>query len=105
MLALHDDWLPPSLNLQEPDEAPLEEEHLCDAITDAGYRIVKRHRNWEIYPHEIPPRLLDRLQGEGFRQAFHAKGRMSGLMERFPVHVVTEPLVGLAGATELARRL
>ncbi len=36
-------------------------DEVFDTIADAGYRIVKRHRNWEIYPHEIPPRLKDWL--------------------------------------------
>jgi glucokinase len=36
----------------------------------------------------MPLHLLPALRGEGFMRAFTRKGRLSGLMERMPVHVV-----------------
>jgi len=36
----------------------------------------------------MPLHLLPALRGEGFMQAFTRKGRLGGLMERMPVHVV-----------------
>lgn len=53
----------------------------------------------------IAPRLLPRLQQGPFLAAFTAKGRMAPLLEAMPVHVVTEPKVGLLGAAVAAGRL
>ena len=46
----------------------------------------------------IPPRILPALQGEAFAQAFRNKGRMTTLMDRFPVRVIVNPSVALLGA-------
>ncbi|MBC7162841.1 glucokinase [Immundisolibacter sp.] len=39
-----------------------------------------------------------------FVDAFHAKGRMAGLLRRMPLHVIGEPRVGLLGAAAHAAR-
>ena len=39
-----------------------------------------------------------------FVDAFHAKGRMAGLLRRMPLHVIGEPRVGLLGAAVHAAR-
>ncbi|HEX2797231.1 MAG TPA: glucokinase [Immundisolibacter sp.] len=39
-----------------------------------------------------------------FVDAFHAKGRMAGLLHRMPLHVIGEPRVGLLGAAAHAAR-
>jgi glucokinase len=46
----------------------------------------------------IPPRILSLLQGGEFMAGFRDKGRFSAWMETLPVHVVTDPDVGLKGA-------
>lgn len=46
----------------------------------------------------IPPRILPRLQGGEFLAGFHAKGRFSEGMQAIPVHVITDPDIGLKGA-------
>jgi len=46
----------------------------------------------------LPPRLLSRLRGTAFSQAFTDKGRFTDLMQRIPVDVVTETHCGLFGA-------
>jgi glucokinase len=53
----------------------------------------------------IAPRIVDRLKGEAFRTAFRDKGRLSALLSRIPVHVITNPNVGLLGAAAVAGRL
>jgi glucokinase len=50
----------------------------------------------------LPPRLLPALRGRRFADAFTSKGRFTGLMQRIPVHVVTETRCGLFGAARLA---
>lgn len=53
----------------------------------------------------IAPKLLPCLQQGAFMEAFFDKGRMAGLMQRFPVHVITNPHCGLLGAAHFAARL
>ncbi len=50
----------------------------------------------------IAPKLGALLASERFLQSFRAKGRMAHLMPKFPLHVVRQPDVGLAGATRLS---
>ncbi|MGM0411690.1 MAG: glucokinase [Pseudomonadota bacterium] len=50
----------------------------------------------------IPPRLLPALREPAFLEAFNDKGPMTPLATRLPVHVVTEPRVGLLGAARRA---
>ena len=42
------------------------------------------------------------LQQPGFLQAYGDKGRMSGLVNRLPIHIVMEPRAGLLGAIQYA---
>jgi glucokinase len=46
----------------------------------------------------IPPRIIPVLRKRPFMEAFRNKGRMSGLMDEFPVHVILNPKVALMGA-------
>ncbi len=50
----------------------------------------------------IAPKLIDLLKQEQFLHAFTAKGRMARLVQDMPVHVVTQPQVGLMGAAAAA---
>jgi len=52
----------------------------------------------------IAPKILDRLRDGPFLEAFRAKGRLTSLMQEFPVHVVTNDGVGLLGAAAVAAR-
>jgi hypothetical protein len=53
----------------------------------------------------IVPRLVQRLDRELFLAAFRNKGRLSSLLEKVPVHIITNPSVGLLGAAAAAGRL
>jgi len=46
----------------------------------------------------IPPRIVPALENGLFMEAFRNKGRMSGLMDTFPVHVALNPDAALMGA-------
>ncbi len=46
----------------------------------------------------IPPRIIPALRKISFMEAFRNKGRMSGLMDEFPIHVILNPKVALMGA-------
>ncbi len=50
----------------------------------------------------IAPKLGSLLASERFLRPFRAKGRMTHLMPKFPLHVVRQTDVGLAGATRLS---
>ena len=50
----------------------------------------------------IPPKVADLLAGGTFLERFFAKGRMTGLMRRMPVHVVMDDRVALLGAAACA---
>ena len=52
----------------------------------------------------IAPRIIERLKGEEFLAAFRDKGRLSELVSRIPVYVITNPYVGLLGAAAVAAR-
>ena len=53
----------------------------------------------------IPSRIPRVLQEPRFMQAFRNKGRMSGLMDSFPVRVILNPKAALLGAAVQAMRL
>ena len=46
----------------------------------------------------IPPRILPKLQSEGFLRRIDAKGRLLSLLEGMPVHIVLNPRAALLGA-------
>jgi glucokinase len=50
----------------------------------------------------ISPKILPKLQGKLFMEAFLDKGRMRPLIEAMPVHVVTNEKAGLLGAARCA---
>ena len=52
----------------------------------------------------IPRRLLTVLRSPAFLKPFHSKGRLSPLLARIPLHVVTRPGMGLLGARHYALR-
>lgn len=50
----------------------------------------------------IAPRILPILQSGGFLEAFHAKGRYGGLLERMAVRIILDDLCALRGAARFA---
>lgn len=50
----------------------------------------------------IAAKLLPLLAGGAFLRGFHDKGRMRGIAESVPVHVVTDESLGLKGAAAIA---
>ncbi len=53
----------------------------------------------------IAPRIAERLKSGPFLTAFRDKGRLSDLLSRIPVHVITNPDVALLGAAAVAARI
>ncbi|MBI3773261.1 MAG: glucokinase [Gammaproteobacteria bacterium] len=53
----------------------------------------------------IAPKIIQQLQSDLFLPAFHHKGKMSALMQRFPIKVVMNSNIGLIGARLMAQRL
>ncbi len=52
----------------------------------------------------IARQIAGKLGDGGFVRAFTDKGRFSDILRRFPVHIVTDPKVGLKGALRLIRK-
>jgi glucokinase len=50
----------------------------------------------------ISPKILPKLMGPKFMNAFLAKGRLRPLLENMPVHVITDDKAGLLGAARCA---
>ncbi len=53
----------------------------------------------------VAPRMVERFQTPRFLDAFRDKGRHRVLVERVPVHLITNTKVGLLGAISLAEEL
>jgi len=67
--------------------------------TEAGNMVLNLLATGGVYlGGGIPPRILPALEDGLFLQEFQAKGRMSDLMTRIPVHVILNPKVALMGA-------
>ena len=67
--------------------------------TEAGNLALELFATGGVYMGGgIPPRILPALQDEGFTQAFRSKGRLTEMMDQFPVHVIRNPKVALLGA-------
>ncbi|MDX9746423.1 MAG: glucokinase [Syntrophales bacterium] len=89
--------------LRETDPCPLCVKTMRLYVTllgaEAGNLALKVMATGGVYlGGGIPPRIAPFLQDEPFLRAFRDKGRMSGLMERMPVHVILEPRAALLGA-------
>lgn len=52
----------------------------------------------------IAAKIAATMQQGGFLHTFRDKGRFAGLLETLPLHIVTNPQVGLLGAALVARR-
>jgi glucokinase len=52
----------------------------------------------------IAPRIVPKLRDGAFMTAFRDKGRLSDVLARIPVNIVTNPHVGLIGAAMVAMR-
>jgi glucokinase len=104
LAAVHDP-VPVIVNAALDEDRPC---RLCQATlnmfvsilgAEAGNLALKMLASGGIYlGGGIPPRILPALQKSPFMEAFRHKGRMSGLMEDIPVHMILNPRVALMGA-------
>lgn len=62
-------------------------------------------RNGVYIAGGIAPKIINILSAGGFMRAFRDKGRFSPMMNKIPVHVITNPDVCLLGAERQARNL
>jgi glucokinase len=106
-LATADDATPLIANAALDERAPCQ---LCVATLDtfvsilgaeAGNLALKVVATGGVYlGGGIPPRILPILEKGHFMEAFRAKGRLSDLMARIPVHVILNPKAALLGAAQ-----
>jgi glucokinase len=70
---------------------------------EAGNLALKMKATGGVYlGGGIAPKILTALQGGGFLEAFLDKGRMRGLVESMPVHVICTEQVSLRGLAHFA---
>jgi glucokinase len=104
-LAAADDPVPLIVNSALKGEPPCD---LCRATLDifisvlgseTGNLALKIMATGGVYMGGgIPVRIMPALTDGAFRQAFLNKGRFADLLEKIPVHIITDPRVGLRGA-------
>lgn len=71
---------------------------------EAGNLALKAMATGGVYfAGGIAPRILGTLQHPDFLKHFAAKGRFRGMLDRVPLHVLTDPLAPLRGAAAHAR--
>jgi len=110
------DWLSPQIvSAHDPTpvivKAALDEDRpctLCQATlnmfisilgAEAGNVALKAMATGGVYlGGGIPPRILSAIERGPFMEAFGRKGRISKLMEAFPVYVILNPKAALLGA-------
>jgi glucokinase len=73
---------------------------------EAGNLVLKTMATGGLYlGGGIPPRILKALGTGHFITAFNAKGRLTPMMEKVPVHVILNPRAALMGAAMEAIRM
>ena len=73
---------------------------------EAGNHALKLMATGGVYlAGGIAPKIANRFSTAGFLDAFFDKGRMRDLMQRMPVHLITDGNLALYGAARCASRL
>jgi SAM-dependent methyltransferase len=44
----------------DPEEGPIDYQHLLRSLGEAGLKVVKQRRGWEVFPRNLPPSLFDK---------------------------------------------
>lgn len=114
------DWLVTAMTESDPagaiaSAAQLKEEPVaCQALdmlicyfgAEAGNHALKLMATGGVYlTGGIAPKISSRFSAAGFLDAFFDKGRMRPLMERIPVHLVTDGNLALYGAARCASQI
>lgn len=68
-----------SVEVDDPDEAPLDAELLLRSVEQAGLRVIRQQRSFEVFPHRDPPRLRDRLAIRWFNWRYGEAGNVMTL--------------------------
>ena len=113
------DWLQQAMEENDPaaaiaTAAQLEGDPVCvEALelfiryfgAEAGNHALKLMATGGVYlTGGIAPKISARFAAAGFLDAFWAKGRMRDLLERMPIHLVTDQNLALYGAARCALR-
>ncbi len=67
---------------EEPDEAPLPEGLLERSLVDAGFTIEASRRSVEVFPHHLPPSLVDKAFIRFVQWRFRNTGYVLALLAR-----------------------
>lgn len=69
-----------SIDADEPDEAPLPEHFLEQSLEQAGFTIREKHCGIEVFPHNLPPSLLDRLVIRAVNRPYRKTGYITAIL-------------------------
>lgn len=69
-----------SIDAEEPDEAPLPENFLEETLQVEGFRVRKRRCGIEVFPHNMPPSLLDRLVIRAVNKPYRKSGYVVAIL-------------------------
>lgn len=69
-----------SVDAEEPDEAPLPENFLEETLQLEGFRVRKKRCGIEVFPHNMPPTLLDRLVIRAVNKPYRKSGYIVAIL-------------------------
>jgi SAM-dependent methyltransferase len=61
---------------EDPDEGPLPQALLHEGLARANLRLVAESRGWEMFPHQLPPSLADRIALWQMHHRYGANGNI-----------------------------
>jgi glucokinase len=94
-----------ALNLDDPKSLrALDLFIACYGEVAGNFALAMLARGGVFVAGGIAPRIISRLQAGGFLAAFNAKGDHSDVVQKIPVHIVTNERLGLLGCALIGER-
>lgn len=66
--------------VEAPDEAPISRDLLYDSLHNAGLEVLVEKRAWEVFPHNDPPSLKDKLVTRYFKFSYGSSGNVIAVL-------------------------
>ena len=66
--------------VEDPDEAPISRDLLYDSLHDAGLKVLVEKRTWEVFPHNDPPSLKDKMMTRYFKFRYGFSGNVMAVL-------------------------
>lgn len=66
--------------VEEPDEAPIDEQKMLEVIQDSGLHCIAESRGWELFPRHLPASLFDRIKMKSLHRRYGGSGYVRVLL-------------------------